>query len=71
MQEMECGNRLNEKGSEIIFVPGINGIPEWVKGYIEGSQIGIGLPKDWYQDKHFLGIAIGCTYSSVDGESYR
>ena len=29
------------------------------------------LPHNWYQDNHFLGLAIGCVYSLVDDESYN
>lgn len=75
MQETECANSLNEEDSEdsftgVVFIPGISGIPNWIDYHRMGSQVGIELPQNWYQDNDFLGLAIGCVYVLLDDESY-
>ena len=50
-----------------IVVPGSSGIPEWIRNQSEGPQICIQLPRNWYNNDDFLGIAICYVYVPVDG----
>ncbi|KAL6316811.1 hypothetical protein AAG906_021111 [Vitis piasezkii] len=49
------------KGIDIV-IPGSNGILDWIRHHVKGSQITIKLPMNWYQNDDFLGLALYSVY---------
>ncbi|KAJ9692932.1 hypothetical protein PVL29_011854 [Vitis rotundifolia] len=58
--EFECGSYWCKVIT--IFIPGNNGIREWIRQQKNGSQITIELPTDWYQNNDSLGFALYSVY---------
>ncbi|KAL6318142.1 hypothetical protein AAG906_035647 [Vitis piasezkii] len=52
---------IEEKGIDIV-IPGSNGILDWIRHHVKGSQITIKLPMNWYQNDDFLGLALYSVY---------
>ncbi|KAL6332030.1 hypothetical protein AAG906_020389 [Vitis piasezkii] len=48
-----------------IFMPGNNGIPEWISHKKKGSEIGVELPENWWEDNNFLGFALCSVLNSI------
>ena len=53
---MECGSYWYKIIK--VYVPGNNGIPEWIRHREKVSQITVELPLDWHKNNDFLGFAI-------------
>ena len=56
MQEFECGSYWSKEIT--VFIPGNNGIPEWISHKKKGSKIETELPVNWWEDNNFLGFAV-------------
>ena len=77
MQDLECGSSRSAaklkhffydgKGISIVM-PGIGGIPEWIKYQKMGSGIKIELPMNWHEDKNLLGFVLCYLYVPVEVE---
>ena len=51
-----------------IFLPGSNGIPEWISHQKKGSKITLTLPQNWYENDDFLGFALCSLHVPLDIE---
>ncbi|KAL6315341.1 hypothetical protein AAG906_000445 [Vitis piasezkii] len=51
-----------------VVIPGRSGIPEWVSHKSMGREIRIELPKNWYEDKNFLGFSLFFHHIPLDDD---
>ena len=51
-----------------VVIPGRSGIPEWVRHKSMGREIRIELPKNWYEDKKFLGFSLFFHHIPLDDD---
>ncbi|RVW74941.1 Protein suppressor of npr1-1, constitutive 1 [Vitis vinifera] len=56
IEEFECRSYWSKEIT--IFIPGNNGIPEWISHKKKGSKIETELPVNWWEDNNFLGFAV-------------
>ena len=51
-----------------MFIPGSNGIPEWISNQKNGFRMRMELPWGWYENDDFLGFVLCSLYGPVDVE---
>ena len=67
MQEFERGSYWSKEIT--VFIPGNNGIPEWIGYKKKGSEIATELPENWWEDNNFLGFALCSVFVPLHIES--
>ena len=67
MQEFERGSYWSKEIT--VFIPGNNGIPEWISYKKKGFEIATELPENWWEDNNFLGFALCSVFVPLHIES--
>ena len=57
---------LEAKSIFQMFVPGSNGIPEWISHQKNGFKMTMELPCSWYENDDFLGFVLSSLYGPLD-----
>ncbi|RVW24146.1 hypothetical protein CK203_088746 [Vitis vinifera] len=67
IEEFERGSYWSKEIT--VFIPGNNGIPEWIGYKKKGSEIATELPENWWEDNNFLGFALCSVFVPLHIES--